>query len=83
MFSDKGSHMAKRLGTINQSCIRLIKGYQQFSRFKQPCCRFYPSCSVYAIQAFERYGGWRASYYIVKRLLRCLPGLPCEIDELR
>lgn len=58
-------------------CIFLIRQYQ---RFLSPAaealgarCRFYPSCSNYAVAAFERYPWWKAWYYTVKRLLKCGP----------
>lgn len=38
-----------------------------------PICRFYPSCSAYAVQALTRYGAARGSYLAMRRLLRCGP----------
>jgi len=38
-----------------------------------PSCRFYPSCSSYAIQAITRYGLWRGLGLTGWRLLRCHP----------
>jgi putative membrane protein insertion efficiency factor len=38
-----------------------------------PCCRFYPSCSEYAIDAVSRYGPLKGSYLALRRLLRCHP----------
>lgn len=37
------------------------------------CCRFEPSCSAYAAEAFERYPLWRAAALSVWRVLRCHP----------
>jgi putative membrane protein insertion efficiency factor len=52
----------------------LLRGYK---RFISPClgqhCRFYPSCSVYAYQAIEKYGALKGSFMAVKRLLKCHP----------
>ena len=36
-------------------------------------CRFYPSCSHYAYEAFGRYGVLRASWLTLTRLCRCHP----------
>jgi uncharacterized protein len=36
-------------------------------------CRFYPSCSQYAIEAIERHGSVRGSWLAVARLARCHP----------
>jgi putative membrane protein insertion efficiency factor len=36
-------------------------------------CRFYPSCSSYAIEAVEKHGALKGSYLTLRRLLRCHP----------
>ncbi|HEV8338062.1 MAG TPA: membrane protein insertion efficiency factor YidD [bacterium] len=36
-------------------------------------CRFYPSCSTYALEAVQRYGAWKGMALAVRRLLRCHP----------
>ena len=36
-------------------------------------CRFYPSCSVYSVQAFEHLGFWKACGLTVRRVLKCHP----------
>ena len=52
----------------------LIRAYQRFvSPYTPPSCRFYPSCSTYAVDAIARYGAWRGGYLAVRRLLRCHP----------
>ena len=54
--------------------ILLIRGYQVgVSPLLPASCRYYPSCSVYAIEAFERHGTVRGIYLTVRRLLRCHP----------
>lgn len=37
------------------------------------CCRFYPSCSSYAIEAIQQFGCFRGGYLTLKRILRCHP----------
>jgi putative membrane protein insertion efficiency factor len=55
-------------------CIALVRAYQVcISPFLLPCCRFYPSCSEYAIDAVNRYGPMKGSYLALRRLLRCHP----------
>jgi hypothetical protein len=52
-------------------CIRL---YQRFlSPWLGQNCRFYPSCSQYAIDALRIHGVLRGSAYALWRLLRCQP----------
>lgn len=55
--------------------IRLvIRGYQLcISPFIASRCRFYPSCSHYALEALEHHGALRGSWMSIKRLLRCHP----------
>ena len=54
-----------------QSLIRL---YQLLvSPWLGPRCRFYPSCSHYAIEALDEHGLWRGGWLALKRLARCHP----------
>lgn len=57
--------------------------YQHYvSPLLGPRCRFYPSCSSYAIQAFEAHGLLYGVFLTLKRLLKCHPGHPGGIDEV-
>jgi uncharacterized protein len=52
----------------------LIKFYQlALGSFIGDCCRFYPSCSNYAIDALEKKSLPKAFFLIIKRLLKCHP----------
>jgi len=52
----------------------LLKGYRYFiSPFLQKNCRFYPSCSLYAIESFEKHGLVKGFYLSIRRVLRCNP----------
>lgn len=64
--------------------IRGVRWYQRtFSaRRAVPCCRYYPSCSNYAIQAVARYGALRGGMLAVLRLLRCRPWTRGGIDDV-
>lgn len=54
--------------------ISFIKFYRKYiSPNKQPCCRFVPTCSEYALQAIEKYGALKGSFLAVKRILSCNP----------
>jgi putative membrane protein insertion efficiency factor len=51
-----------------------IRIYQRtLSPLLGPRCRFYPSCSHYAIEAIERHGAARGTWLAAKRLVRCHP----------
>ena len=52
----------------------LIRAYQlALSPWLGARCRFYPSCSQYALEAVTRYGSRRGSWLALRRLLRCHP----------
>ena len=51
-----------------------LRFYRRFlSPLKPPMCRFSPTCSQYAIEAIERHGIFRGSFYATWRILRCHP----------
>ena len=54
--------------------IWLIGLYRKFiSPLKPPCCRFTPTCSVYALEAFRKRGFFIGFILTVWRILRCNP----------
>ncbi len=54
--------------------IYIIKFYQYFiSPLLGPNCRFYPSCSSYSKECFERFSFSRAMWYSFRRITRCHP----------
>jgi len=54
--------------------LAAIRFYRRYiSPMKQPCCRFIPSCSQYALEAIEKYGAARGGRLALRRLLRCHP----------
>jgi len=59
---------------IKRFAIIIIKFYKRvISPLKGRTCRFYPSCSQYAIDAIEKYGVVKGIYLSAKRILRCHP----------
>jgi uncharacterized protein len=54
--------------------IFLIRMYQKtISPLFPPSCRFYPTCSEYAIEALKKYGVIKGGAKAVWRILRCNP----------
>lgn len=52
----------------------LIRAYRKFiSPLKKPCCRYYPTCSEYALEAVKKHGAIKGSILAVWRILRCNP----------
>ena len=39
----------------------------------RPVCRFYPSCSTYALESIKKYGVMKGVYLATRRLMRCHP----------
>ena len=59
---------------MRRMLLSLIRGYRRFlSPLHRPCCRFYPTCSTYALQAVERYGALRGGWMALRRIGRCHP----------
>ncbi|WP_025436425.1 membrane protein insertion efficiency factor YidD [Peptoclostridium acidaminophilum] len=64
--------------------ISLIRFYQiVISPLKGKTCRFYPTCSAYAIEAIKRYGPLKGAYLSLKRILRCHPFNEGGYDPLK
>lgn len=54
--------------------LALIRFYRKrISPLKKPCCRFYPTCSAYAMEAIEKYGAFKGTGMAIWRVLRCNP----------
>ena len=54
--------------------ILFVRAYQLvLSPLLPASCRYYPSCSAYAIEALQRHGAWRGSRLAARRILRCHP----------
>ncbi len=47
-----------------------------------PSCRFYPTCSQYALTAISRYGALKGGFLAVKRILKCNPFHPGGYDPV-
>jgi putative membrane protein insertion efficiency factor len=60
-----------------------IHVYRKFiSPLKPPTCRFYPTCSQYALEALEEHGAVKGSWLAVKRIAKCHPFHPGGIDKV-
>ena len=65
-------------------CIWLIRLYQRYlSPLKRtPTCRFCPTCSAYAVEAFQKRGFFAGGFLTFFRILRCNPFCPGGYDPV-
>ena len=64
--------------------IGILKLYRQLiSPLLPAACRFYPSCSCYAIESIQKYGVWRGGLLTLRRLAKCHPFHPGGYDPVR
>ncbi|WP_243372815.1 membrane protein insertion efficiency factor YidD [Geotalea sp. SG265] len=69
---------------LRKAAIGTIRFYQKYiSPYKGASCRFYPSCSNYSLQAFEKHGILTALWYSVLRILKCHPFHPGGYDPVK
>ena len=56
-----------------RALIVMIRAYQGARAGRPSPCRYWPSCSEYAIEAIERFGAGRGTWLAARRLGRCHP----------
>ena len=57
---------------MKKAMLSVIRFYRKhISPYLPPMCRYYPTCSVYAIEAIERFGALKGGWLALRRLLRC------------
>ncbi|HSW73170.1 MAG TPA: membrane protein insertion efficiency factor YidD [Chlamydiales bacterium] len=62
----------------------LIKLYQlMLSPIFGKCCRFYPSCSDYAVDAISTHGALKGTWMTIKRIIKCNPLHPGGYDPVK
>ena len=54
--------------------------YQKMPLHSHSRCKYYPTCSNYAIESIEKYGSLKGSFLMIKRILKCNPFSKGGID---
>jgi len=62
-----------RHGPGARAILGLVRAYQWLRAGRPSPCRFWPSCSAYAVEAVERHGALKGSWLAARRLSRCRP----------
>ncbi len=69
---------------VRSAGIALIKAYRRgISPMLPASCRYTPSCSLYTLQAIEKYGLLRGGWMGARRLLRCHPFSKGGFDSVK
>jgi len=68
------------MGWASRAAVRTLGAYQAAASGHVSPCRFYPSCSNYAAEAFAEHGFWKGLSLTARRLLRCRPFGPHGVD---
>ena len=80
----KGRELARRVSRIPGLLAAFVVQLYRWliSPLLPPACRFLPTCSEYAIEAFQRHGLFRGGWLSLRRILRCHPGNPGGHDPV-
>lgn len=75
--------MSKMRSLFRKLVISLVRGYQLFiSPFLPRSCRYWPTCSSYAVEAISKHGVLRGGIMAAKRIGRCNPWSAGGIDPV-
>jgi putative membrane protein insertion efficiency factor len=82
-ITELDSDSVTRPGPVARALLVLINFYRRWiSPLLPPSCRFYPSCSAYAVEAVTVHGAFKGSWLAFRRLLRCGPWHPGGLDPV-
>lgn len=82
-MSSRSGPDVRKLSPAGWLLVGLLTAYKRFvSPLLGPRCRFYPSCSAYALEAVQVHGALRGSWLAVRRLSRCHPFHAGGIDPV-
>jgi putative membrane protein insertion efficiency factor len=80
-FENHSSAPARtELSALARALTGTIALYQRVTAGRVSACRFYPSCSNYALEAIQVHGALRGGALALRRLSRCRPLGPHGVD---
>lgn len=83
MTADTHNNCGQRTPTpLARLLLGVLAVYRWTAVVRAPRCRFYPSCSTYAVQAVRTHGAVRGALLAARRLLRCHPWNPGGVDHV-
>jgi putative membrane protein insertion efficiency factor len=71
--TDCEARETRRASLLARFLMLPIRAYRLVSVHLPPRCRYFPSCSAYALEALEVHGAGRGTWLAVKRVGRCHP----------
>src|SRR5215217_9233444 len=75
--------MSELARLVARPVIWVIRAYQLLiSPMRPATCRYYPSCSAYAVTALGRYGVFQGTWLALRRLGRCHPWAAGGVDHV-
>ncbi len=76
------THNHADFSRTQRAMLRAIRFYQEAREGRPSPCRFWPSCSHYAVEAIETHGSARGLWLTIRRLSRCRPFGPSGVDPV-
>lgn len=82
IYANPCPHDHAELSTTQRALVKMIRWYQEARAGRPTPCRFWPTCSHYAVEAIETHGSVRGLALSARRLIRCRPFGPSGVDPV-
>jgi len=82
LLADPGPGRGRLRSAFTGSLCVPIRAYQAMRAGRPSPCRYWPTCSAYALEAIEAHGPVRGSWLATRRVLRCHPWAASGVDPV-